>query len=148
KIKGGGYYVEYRTDDARLTLEVMKKAIEQGVKAINYVKANEFIYEDGEVRGVQAVGQLTGERHLLRASKVINAAGPWVDTLRKKDQSKKRSILHLTIGTHFTIDQKHVPLEQAMYFDESEARMIFAIPREGKVYIGTPETDEFGNIEH
>src|SRR5699024_12830666 len=27
KIKGGGYYVEYRTDDARLTLEVMKKAI-------------------------------------------------------------------------------------------------------------------------
>lgn len=24
-LKGGGYYVEYRTDDARLTIEVMKK---------------------------------------------------------------------------------------------------------------------------
>ena len=148
KIKGGGYYVEYRTDDARLTLEVMKQAIEQGVKAINYVKADEFIYEDGKVRGVQTVDQLTGERHLIRASKVINAAGPWVDTLREKDQSKKGATLHLTKGVHFTIDQKHFPLEQAVYFDEPEGRMIFAIPREGKVYIGTTETDEFGQIEH
>lgn len=24
-LKGGGYYVEYRTDDARMTIEVMKK---------------------------------------------------------------------------------------------------------------------------
>ncbi|MFP3471741.1 hypothetical protein R0J90_16985, partial [Micrococcus sp. SIMBA_144] len=26
-LKGGGYYVEYRTDDARLTIEVMKEAV-------------------------------------------------------------------------------------------------------------------------
>src|SRR5699024_1792462 len=135
KIKGGGYYVEYRTDDARLTLEVMKKAIEQGVKAINYVKANEFIYEYVEVRGVQAVGQLTGERHLVRASKEINAASPWVDTLREKDQSKKGATLHLTKGVHFTIDQKHFPLEQAVYFDEPEVRMIFDILRACKELI-------------
>lgn len=146
QVKGGGYYVEYRTDDARLTLEVMKKAVEQGVKAINYIKADEFMYENGRVKGVQAVDQVTGERHLIRANKVINAAGPWVDTLREKDQSKKGATLHLTKGVHFTIDQKYFPLEQAVYFDEPEGRMIFAIPREGKVYIGTTETDEFGNI--
>ena len=29
-LKGGGYYVEYRTDDARLTLEVMKEAPPEG----------------------------------------------------------------------------------------------------------------------
>ncbi len=45
-LKGGGYYVEYRTDDARLTIETMKKAVEHGAAALNYVKAEHFIYED------------------------------------------------------------------------------------------------------
>src|SRR5699024_8716084 len=128
--------------------EVMKKAIEQGVKAINYVKADEFIYEDGKVRGVQTVDQLTGERHLIRASKVINAAGPWVDTLREKDQSKKGATLHLTKEVHFTIEQRHIALEQVVYFDEPEGRIIFAIARDGKGYSGRTETDALGNIGH
>ena len=33
-LKGGGYYVEYRTDDARLTIEVMKKAAEKALKSL------------------------------------------------------------------------------------------------------------------
>ncbi len=32
-LQGGGYYVEYRTDDARLTIEVMKEAIKHGAKS-------------------------------------------------------------------------------------------------------------------
>ncbi|MUI45845.1 FAD-dependent oxidoreductase, partial [Pseudomonas aeruginosa] len=38
-LKGGGYYVEYRTDDARLTIEVMKRAAEKGAEIINYTKS-------------------------------------------------------------------------------------------------------------
>src|SRR3954467_10013941 len=34
-LKGGGYYVEYRTDDARLTIEVMKAAVANGADVIN-----------------------------------------------------------------------------------------------------------------
>src|SRR5699024_2976442 len=29
-LRGAGYYVEYKTDDARLTIEVMKKAVQKG----------------------------------------------------------------------------------------------------------------------
>ncbi len=29
-LKGAGYYVEYKTDDARLTMEVMKKSGRKG----------------------------------------------------------------------------------------------------------------------
>src|SRR5699024_5965584 len=47
-LKGAGYYVEYKTDDARLTIEVIKKAVELGTIASNYVKATEFIYEDNK----------------------------------------------------------------------------------------------------
>lgn len=37
-LKGGGIYVEYRTDDARLTMEVMKAAVEKGATVLNYSK--------------------------------------------------------------------------------------------------------------
>jgi glycerol-3-phosphate dehydrogenase len=59
-LKGGGYYVEYRTDDARLTIEVMKKAVELGAMAVNYAKVEELIVKDGTLVGVRVVDQLAG----------------------------------------------------------------------------------------
>lgn len=148
KLKGCGYYVEYRTDDARLTLEVMKEAVNRGVKAVNYVKANGFLYKDGKVVGVRATDQLSGKACEIRARKVINATGPWVDTLREKDGSKKGKQLHLTKGVHITIDGKRFPLQNAIYFDVPDGRMVFAIPREGKTYIGTTDTNYVGDFTH
>jgi glycerol-3-phosphate dehydrogenase len=147
-LKGSGYYVEYRTDDARLTLEVMKEAVSHGATAANHVKAEEFIYENGKVVGVHAKDMLTGETREIRAKKIINAAGPWVDTLREKDQSKKGKQLHLTKGVHITIDERNFPLRQAVYFDVADGRMIFAIPRQGKTYVGTTDTNYDGDIKN
>src|SRR5699024_8322425 len=53
KLKGAGYYVEYKTDDARLTIEVIKKAVELGAHITNYVKTIDFLYnEQGKVCGI------------------------------------------------------------------------------------------------
>lgn len=72
--------------------------------------------------------------------KVINAAGPWVDSIREKDGSKKGKTLRLTKGVHLVIDQSKFPLKQAVYFDTPDKRMVFAIPRDGKTYVGTTDT--------
>lgn len=148
-LLGGGYYVEYRTDDARLTLEVMKEAVRRGVKAVNHAKAVELLYdENGKIQGVRAVDQITGESYRIYAKKVVNATGPWVDTIREMDHSKKGKYLHLTKGVHIVIDGKRFPLKNAVYFDtpNGDGRMVFAIPRAGKVYIGTTDTNYDGDI--
>jgi len=147
-LLGGGYYVEYRTDDARLTIEVMKKAVECGAKAINYAKVDEFIYEQGKAVGVKVVDQLTGESYQVFAKKIINATGPWVDTLREKDHSLKGKHLILSKGIHLVFDQSRFPLKQAIYFDTPDGRMVFAIPRDGKTYVGTTDTFYDGDIAH
>ncbi|KAB2442529.1 aerobic glycerol-3-phosphate dehydrogenase [Bacillus luti] len=139
-LKGGGYYVEYRTDDARLTIEVMKEAIEHGAKAVNYAKVDSFLYKDGKVCGVRVIDLLDGEVYEVYGKKIVNAAGPWVDTLREKDNSKKGKVLQLSKGVHLVIDQKRFPLGQAIYFDTPDKRMVFAIPRGGKTYVGTTDT--------
>ncbi|RFU68279.1 glycerol-3-phosphate dehydrogenase/oxidase [Bacillus sp. V59.32b] len=139
-LMGGGYYVEYRTDDARLTIEVAKKAAEFGANLMNYAKVVDFIYEDGKVAGAVVEDRLTKEQFSIKAKKIVNAAGPWVDTLREKDGSKKGKTLKLTKGAHVVIDQSRFPLKQAVYFDTPDGRMVFAIPREGKAYVGTTDT--------
>lgn len=147
-LKGSGVYVEYRTDDARLTIEVMKEAFARGAKAVNYAKVEQFIYQNGKVVGVKVRDTIHGALYEIFARKIVNAAGPWVDTLREMDQSKTKKHLQLTKGVHLVIDQSRFPLRQAVYFDTPDGRMVFAIPRDGKAYVGTTDTVFEGDIAH
>lgn len=70
----------------------------------------------------------------------------WI--LREKDRSKDKKRLQLTKGIHLVIDQRRFPLRQAIYFDTPDGRMIFAIPRDGKTYVGTTDTVYQGDMEH
>ncbi|MGE8077756.1 glycerol-3-phosphate dehydrogenase/oxidase [Peribacillus loiseleuriae] len=139
-LMGSGYYVEYRTDDARLTIEVAKRASELGAELLNYAKVVDFTYENGKVTGAIVENVLTKQTFIIKAKKVINASGPWVETLLQKDEAKKGKTLHLTKGVHIVMDQSSFPLKQAVYFDTPDGRMIFAIPRAGKTYVGTTDT--------
>jgi glycerol-3-phosphate dehydrogenase len=147
-LLGSGYYVEYRTDDARLTIEVMKKAAEHGALCMNYAGVESFLYEEGKISGAVVRDAIDGETHEVRAARVVNATGPWVDELREMDRSKEGKTLRLTKGVHLVFDQGRFPLRQAVYFDTPDGRMVFAIPRDGKTYFGTTDTDYKGDIAH
>lgn len=139
-LQGGGYYVEYRTDDARLTLEILKKAAEMGALCINYVKAEDFFYKNGKVNGVSATCTVTGTNLAISAKKVVNAAGPWVDEIRDLDSTAADKQIRLTKGVHIVVDRGTFPLQQPVYFDAPDGRMIFAVVRDDKAYIGTTDT--------
>ncbi|MFD1176528.1 glycerol-3-phosphate dehydrogenase/oxidase [Paenibacillus puldeungensis] len=145
-LKGGGYYVEYRTDDARLTIEVLKEAAARGALAVNYARLQRFTYTKGRVSGAMIKDEISGRECELRARTIVNAAGPWVDTLRELDRSRQGKTLQLTKGVHLVIDGQRFPLGQAVYFDTPDGRMVFAIPREGKTYVGTTDTVYQGDI--
>lgn len=146
-VKGGAIYAEYRTDDARLTIEIMKSAFAHGAVVLNYVEAEKFVYDDNRVTGVQGKDVLSGESFEIRSRTIINACGPWVDELREIDGSKKGKRLHLTKGVHIVVAHHKFPVQQSIYFDVEDGRMIFAIPRGEKTYIGTTDTSYKGRID-
>jgi glycerol-3-phosphate dehydrogenase len=147
-IKGGGLYAEYRTDDARLTLEIIKTAISYGAVISNYVEANAFQYTNEKVSGVTVTDQVTQRSFPVQANQIVNATGPWVDQLREKDKSKTGKTLHLTKGVHIVVPREKLPVQQSIYFDVPDGRMIFAIPRGRTTYIGTTDTDYVQDIDH
>jgi len=141
-LLGGGMYIEYRSDDARLVIEVLKSAHQAGAEAVNYAKVTNLVYTDGKVKGAVVEDQRTGASFEIRAKKIINAAGPWVDELRSADKSLQGKRLHLTKGVHIVVPKERLPVRQAVYFDvPADGRMVFAIPRDGIVYIGTTDTN-------
>lgn len=148
-LKGSGFYAEYRTDDARLTIEVMKTACEHGAVCANYIEVDDFQYNaSGRVGGVNCTNKLDEGKISIKADYVVNAAGPWVDTLRKKDDSLNGKHLYLTKGVHLVVPHEKLPLKHAVYFDVPDGRMIFAIPRQQVTYIGTTDTEYKGDINH
>jgi glycerol-3-phosphate dehydrogenase len=140
-LNGAGYYAEYRTDDARLTLEVLKTALNYDAKIINYTEALKFIFEDSRVVGATVKNNLSNETFNIKAKYVVNATGPWVDDLRQTNHSKTGKRLHLTKGVHLVVAHNKLPVKQSVYFDVPDGRMMFAIPRGKVTYFGTTDTN-------
>jgi len=147
KILGSGLYAEYRTDDARLTIEVMKTAARHGALPLNYVLAEKLTYTDGKVSGATCKDTLTGKEFMIKAKFVVNATGPWSDALRKQDGSLTDKRMFLTKGVHLVFPWVKLPIKHAIYFDVPDGRMIFAIPRQGMVYVGTTDTPYKGDLD-
>lgn len=149
-LKGGGLYYEYRTDDARLTIEVLKTAVSLGAECLNYAEVTDFVYSpDNTIKGLHFKDHLSGKSFEINAKYIVNACGPWVDNLRgidKEGVQKKR--LHLTKGVHIVVPYQRLPLHQSVYFDVlTDKRMIFAVPRLGCTYIGTTDTTYTDSID-
>ncbi|MEO9892678.1 glycerol-3-phosphate dehydrogenase/oxidase [Aurantibacter sp.] len=140
-LKGAGYYAEYRTDDARLTIENIKTSLQFGAVPLNYAEVTDFVYVDERVAGVKIKDGITGEDYEIKSKYVISAAGPWVDELRGKNNSKKGKQLHLTKGVHLVFPYEKLPVKHSVYFDVPDGRMMFAIPRGKITYVGTTDTN-------
>jgi len=140
-LKGAGYYAEYRTDDARLTLELIKTSLRYGAKPINYLEVTGFLYENSRVSGVKVKDTLSNKVFDIKSKYVVNATGPWVDSLRQKNQSKTNKKLRLSKGVHLVVNHDKFPINQSVYFDIPDGRMMFAIPRGNSTYFGTTDTN-------
>lgn len=146
-LKGAGFYAEYRTDDARLTIELIKTAVRYGANALNYSKVIDLLYdEQDKAIGVRYEDRISGTTHEVMATNIVSAAGPWVDKVRQLDNSLKGKRLHLTKGVHVVVPNEKLPIQHSVYFDVADGRMVFAIPRGKVTYIGTTDTTYTGDL--
>lgn len=148
-LKGAGMYYEYKVDDTRLTLEIIKKAVENGGTALNYTEAKGYIYEGSRIAGVKVYDVLNRTNYEIQADYVVNASGPWSDEvamLEHKPESLKRIVL--SKGVHIVVPFSRLPIKQSVYFENrSDKRMIFAIPHWDYTYIGTTDTAFSGDMD-
>ncbi|HEY4399626.1 MAG TPA: FAD-dependent oxidoreductase [Lactobacillaceae bacterium] len=150
-LKGLAIYLDYQNNDARLTIENIKQAVEDGAVAVSHIKATRFVNnQDGRVNGVLVTDVLNGGDFVIQSHIVINAGGPFNDLVRGLDGQQHEQHIRPTKGVHLVIDQSKLQVPHTVYFDSgfNDGRMLFVIPRENKTYFGTTDTDYKGDYEH
>ncbi len=139
RLQGAAVYTEYITDDARLTIETVKSAKRHGSLVASYAPAIAIERDRAGFRA-RVRDETTGEEHEVRAGVVVNAAGPWVDAVRRLGGAA-RPRMRLTKGIHLVVARERLPVDAIVVMRAADRRMVFAVPFADFVWIGTTDTD-------
>ncbi len=126
-------------NDARFVFNFIRKAMNYGAVAANYVSANDANFQDGGWH-VAAADEITGERIEIQCNVLINACGPEVDLLNQYADQKTTYRHVFSKGVHLIIDRA-VDSPRILAFFASDGRLFFVIPMGPKTCIGTTDTE-------
>jgi glycerol-3-phosphate dehydrogenase len=141
-LRGGVLYYDGQFDDARLLIDMVATAFEQGATLLNYA-AVEALTKDqhGHVNGVVAVDAETGEEFRATARVVVNATGAFSDNLRRQADPAAAPMIAPSQGIHLVFDGSFLRGDTAIMVPHtSDGRVMFAIPWHGHTLVGTTET--------
>ena len=141
-LRGGVIYYDGQFDDARLLIDLVATAVEQGAILLNYAKVTGLTKDADEmVNGVLARDVETGEEFALKAKVVINATGPFTDSVRHMAEAKVEDMVSPSQGAHIVLDRSFLPGDHAIIVPRtSDGRVMFAIPWHGHTLVGTTDT--------
>ena len=141
-LRGGVVYYDGQFDDARLLINMVTTACEQGAALLNYTPVTGVTRgEDGFLNGVLAIDSETGTEMAIGARVIVNATGPFTDSVRRLADPSVRSMIAPSQGVHLVFDRSFLPGNSALMVPRtSDKRILFAIPWHGHTLVGTTDT--------
>jgi glycerol-3-phosphate dehydrogenase len=141
-LRGGVVYYDGQFDDARLLVNMVATAAEQGATLLNYAPVTGLERDaDGFVDGVVAHDLESGRELHGRARVVVNAAGPFCDAVRRLAEPGLPPLIVPSQGIHLVFDGSYLPGDSAIMVPHtSDGRVMFAIPWHGHTLVGTTDT--------
>ena len=149
-LRGGASYFDAATDDARLTLANALGAASAGAVVVNHAEMRRLSLAKGAAaRGVAVVDRLGGDEIEVRARTIVNATGPWSDTLRHLEEiatgassrATTVSAVRGSVGVHVAVPRVRLGNRGAVtLLSPVDGRVMFALPDGRHSVIGTTET--------
>jgi len=141
ELKGAIVYYDGMHNDARMNISIAITAARLGATIANHVKVVELVKTDEVVSGAKVINQLTGEEFTIKAKSVINATGPFTDSIRKMDDGLTRDIVCPSAGIHIMLPDYYSPSNMGLLDPAtSDGRVIFFLPWQGLTIAGTTDT--------
>ncbi len=136
-LKGSALFYDHQIQmPERLVIENVISAREAGATLLNYVRA-EKIAETNNGIIVTTKDALTNATSVFRSKVLINAAGPWIDTVRQAGNIDHHKIIFPTKGIHLVLPKL---TDQALFLTSRDGRMFFIIPLGSYSLVGTTDT--------
>jgi glycerol-3-phosphate dehydrogenase len=141
-LSGGVVYHDGQFDDARLLINMVRTAADQGGCLVNYLGVEQLTFDSQQrIDGVIAIDHETGEAIKIKSRCVVNATGPFSDSIRKLENPSCEKMIAASQGVHVVLPKRFYPGGAAMIVPKTaDGRVVFMIPWHDHVLIGTTDT--------
>uniref|UniRef100_A0A8B9NB16 Glycerol-3-phosphate dehydrogenase n=1 Tax=Accipiter nisus TaxID=211598 RepID=A0A8B9NB16_9AVES len=147
ELVGAIVYYDGQHNDARMNLAIALTAARYGAATANYaevlrlLKTTDPASGKERVCGVRCRDVLTGQEFDVKAKCVINATGPFTDSVRKMDDQEVPNICQPSAGVHIVMPGYYSPDNMGLLDPAtSDGRVIFFLPWEKMTIAGTTDS--------
>jgi len=148
-LKEGFIYYDAQTNDARLTLALIRTAAQFGADIANYAEVTSFVTENGKVTGAHVRDQLGNQDITVRARHIVNATGVFSEQIEALAGYEPQVQVNPSKGVHLVFSCEDVKLgNDAIVLPETDdKRILFLVPWESRAIFGTTDTGS-GDLDH
>lgn len=137
RLRSCALYADATTNDARLCLANVRAAADAGACVLNGAEVIGLRTLGGRVIGAEVAAD--GEAIAVEARAVVNAAGPWVDCVRRLEDPSVGTSVRLSRGAHVLVSGGE-DWSAALTIVQDEVRVTFAVPWSGMLLLGTTDS--------
>jgi len=140
---GAALYSDGQFDDSRYNLALIRSCSDAGGDVLNYAAVTGFTKDrHGRLATAEVEERQSGTHLSIRANAFLNATGPFSDRLREMASPGITPRLILSKGVHIVLPLPAGFGNDAVLIPKTEdGRVIFAIPWQGRLLVGTTDTE-------
>ncbi len=148
-LKEGFIYYDAQTNDARLTMTLIRTAAQYGATIANHAEVISFVSENGKICGAQVRDQSGGQEFTIRARHVVNATGIFAEQVEALSGDEAQVRIEPSKGVHLVFSREAIKLgDDAVVLPETDdKRILFIVPWESRAVFGTTDTGS-GDLDH
>jgi glycerol-3-phosphate dehydrogenase len=148
-LKDGYVYYDGQTNDARLTLALIRTAAQYGATITNYTEVTSFVIEQGKISGAHVRDTLGNTEVTIHARHIVNAAGVFAERVEELTGTQPQVKIEPSKGVHLVLSREDIKLgDAAIVLPETEdKRILFIVPWESRAIFGTTDTGS-GDLDH
>lgn len=142
-LRGAVLYYDGQFDDARFNVSLALTAAALGAVVVNHAGVFGLVKDGARIVGAGVRDSLSGGEVTVRARVVVNATGPFADTLRALDEPRPAPLLRPSGGVHLVLRPGLFPADIGLLVPKTpDGRVIFVLPWLGHTLVGTTDRPE------
>jgi len=146
-LVGALVYYDGAHNDSRMNVSLAMTAALYGATVVNHIEVTGLEKDsNGQLCGarvkdlVQEKNGKKADEFVIRAKGIINATGPFTDSIRKMDDQSVKEIVAPSSGVHVVLPGYYSPQKMGLIDPKtSDGRVIFFLPWQGNTIAGTTD---------
>ncbi|KAI9124416.1 hypothetical protein K1719_004338 [Acacia pycnantha] len=143
-LRGTVVYYDGQMNDSRLNVGLALTAALAGAAVLNHAEVISFLKDDAGERiiGARIRDNLSGKEFDTYAKVIVNAGGPFCDSVRKLADKDARAMISPSSGVHIVLPDYYSPEGMGLIVPKTkDGRVVFMLPWLGRTLAGTTDSN-------